>query len=209
MKGGRQIEASKEILSAKNVPYMVAAPLLIQGPHILFCYSPSLLHTPLPSLPTFFQYYYPLSFSSSYPSSLSFCFLPSIRHHPRPPSNSSPTCRPSHPFPPFSSLLSLPSPGTDTASWIESGVQGLQTVVLYSLPELDGAIETMVLGEHIIHHLIYVSTTKFLFPLSDIIVYRLILFSGGLVDGDKIVVVPERVRRLADRLKVRTCVTHR
>lgn len=31
MKGGRQIEASKEILSEKNVPYIVAAPLLIQG----------------------------------------------------------------------------------------------------------------------------------------------------------------------------------
>ena len=31
MKGGRQIEAAKEILSAKNVPYMIAAPLLIQS----------------------------------------------------------------------------------------------------------------------------------------------------------------------------------
>ena len=30
---------------------------------------------------------------------------------------------------------------------MESGVQGLQSVVLYSLPELDGAIETMVLGK--------------------------------------------------------------
>lgn len=33
MEGGRQIEAAKEILSRKNVPYVVAAPLLIQGPH--------------------------------------------------------------------------------------------------------------------------------------------------------------------------------
>ena len=32
-------------------------------------------------------------------------------------------------------------------SWMESGVQGLQSIVLYSLPELDGAIETMVLGK--------------------------------------------------------------
>ena len=31
MKGGRQIEVAKEILSAKNVPYMIAAPLLIQS----------------------------------------------------------------------------------------------------------------------------------------------------------------------------------
>jgi magnesium chelatase subunit H len=31
MEGGRQIEVSKEILTTKNVPYFVAAPLLIQG----------------------------------------------------------------------------------------------------------------------------------------------------------------------------------
>ena len=31
MEGGRQIEVSKEILMSKNVPYFVAAPLLIQG----------------------------------------------------------------------------------------------------------------------------------------------------------------------------------
>ena len=92
MEGGRQIEAAKEILSAKNVPYFVAAPLLIQ----------------------------------------------------------------------------------DADSWQKGGVQGLQTVVLYALPELDGAIETVVLG--------------------------------GLVGGDKIIVMPERVRRLADRLKVHRCL---
>jgi magnesium chelatase subunit H len=87
MEGGRQIEAAKEILTRKNVPYVVAAPLLIQ----------------------------------------------------------------------------------DTNSWQNSGVQGLQTVVLYSLPELDGAIETIVLG--------------------------------GLVGGDKIVILPERVRKLTNRIK--------
>lgn len=31
MEGGRQIEAAKEILATKNVPYIVAAPLLIQS----------------------------------------------------------------------------------------------------------------------------------------------------------------------------------
>ena len=30
MEGGRQAEVAREILSAKNVPYFVAAPLLIQ-----------------------------------------------------------------------------------------------------------------------------------------------------------------------------------
>ena len=52
--------------------------------------------------------------------------------------------------------------------WKQNGVLGLQSVVLYSLPELDGAIDTVVLG--------------------------------GLV-GDKIALVPERVRKLTDRLK--------
>ena len=52
--------------------------------------------------------------------------------------------------------------------WKQNGVLGLQSVVLYSLPELDGAIDTVVLG--------------------------------GLV-GDKIALVNERVRKLADRVK--------
>lgn len=33
MEGGRQVEVSKAILGAKGVPYIVAAPLLIQGLH--------------------------------------------------------------------------------------------------------------------------------------------------------------------------------
>ena len=34
----------------------------------------------------------------------------------------------------------------DAASWRRDGVQGLLQVVLYALPELDGAIDTVVLG---------------------------------------------------------------
>jgi magnesium chelatase subunit H len=52
--------------------------------------------------------------------------------------------------------------------WKQSGVLGLQAVVLYALPELDGAIDTVVLG--------------------------------GLV-GDKIALIPERVRKLTSRLQ--------
>lgn len=52
--------------------------------------------------------------------------------------------------------------------WQSNGVLGLQSVVLYSLPELDGAIDTVVLG--------------------------------GLV-GDKIALVPERVRKVCSRLR--------
>lgn len=52
--------------------------------------------------------------------------------------------------------------------WKTNGVLGLQSVALYSLPELDGAIDTIVLG--------------------------------GLV-GDKIALVPERVRKLTSRVK--------
>jgi len=33
MEAGRQVEVAKRILSAKNVPYIVAAPLLIQDIH--------------------------------------------------------------------------------------------------------------------------------------------------------------------------------
>lgn len=54
------------------------------------------------------------------------------------------------------------------ASWVADGIGGLQSVVLYSLPELDGAIDTVPLG--------------------------------GLV-GDNIYLVPERVARLARRLR--------
>ncbi|MBD2040358.1 magnesium chelatase subunit H [Microcoleus sp. FACHB-672] len=64
MEAGRQVEVAKRILSAKNVPYIVAAPLLIQDIH----------------------------------------------------------------------------------SWTRKGVGGLQSVVLYALPELDGAIDTVPLG---------------------------------------------------------------
>ncbi|MDJ0595693.1 MAG: magnesium chelatase subunit H [Pleurocapsa sp. MO_226.B13] len=64
MEAGRQVEVAKRILTAKNVPYIVAAPLLIQDIH----------------------------------------------------------------------------------SWTRQGIGGLQSVVLYSLPELDGAIDTVPLG---------------------------------------------------------------
>jgi magnesium chelatase subunit H len=64
MEAGRQVEVAKRILGAKNVPYFVSAPLLIQ----------------------------------------------------------------------------------DIASWTRQGIGGLQSVVLYALPELDGAIDPVPLG---------------------------------------------------------------
>ena len=64
MEAGRQVEVAKSILQAKNIPYIVAAPLLIQ----------------------------------------------------------------------------------DIYSWTRQGIGGLQSVVLYALPELDGAIDTVPLG---------------------------------------------------------------
>ena len=64
MEAGRQVEVAGKILRAKNVPYIVAAPLLIQDIH----------------------------------------------------------------------------------SWTRQGIGGLQSVVLYALPELDGAIDTIPLG---------------------------------------------------------------
>ena len=83
MKGGRQIEASKEILGAKNVPYIVAAPLLIQGKQLhlqasydlyisssyALLYSFLLLFFPLLSLIFHFIscFFYPCLLSSSPP----------------------------------------------------------------------------------------------------------------------------------------------
>jgi magnesium chelatase subunit H len=64
MEAGRQVEVAKGILAAKNIPYLIAAPLLIQDIH----------------------------------------------------------------------------------SWTRQGIGGLQSVVLYALPELDGAIDTIPLG---------------------------------------------------------------
>jgi len=85
MEAGRREEVAQRILRAKNVPYVVAAPLLIQDIH----------------------------------------------------------------------------------SWSRQGIGGLQSVVLFALPELDGAIDPVPLG--------------------------------GLV-GDRILLVPERLRRLTGRL---------
>jgi len=64
MEGGRKVEVARTILTAKNIPYIIAAPLLIQDIH----------------------------------------------------------------------------------SWTRQGIGGLQGVVLYALPELDGAIDTVPLG---------------------------------------------------------------
>ncbi|MEX1324568.1 MAG: cobaltochelatase subunit CobN, partial [Synechococcaceae cyanobacterium] len=85
MEAGRREEVAQRILRSKNVPYVVAAPLLIQDIH----------------------------------------------------------------------------------SWCRQGIGGLQSVVLFALPELDGAIDPVPLG--------------------------------GLV-GDRILLVPERLRRLTGRL---------
>jgi magnesium chelatase subunit H len=86
MEAGRQVEVAKRILTSKNLPYFVSAPLLIQ----------------------------------------------------------------------------------DIYSWTRQGIGGLQSVVLYALPELDGAIDPVPLG--------------------------------GLV-GEYIYLVPERVKRLTNRIK--------
>ncbi|MEM9769174.1 MAG: magnesium chelatase subunit H, partial [Cyanobacteria bacterium P01_D01_bin.71] len=86
MAAGRQVEVAKHILTAKNVPYIVSAPLLIQDIH----------------------------------------------------------------------------------SWMQQGIGGLQSVVLYALPELDGAIDPVPLG--------------------------------GLI-GDRIHLVPGRMKRLTGRVK--------
>ena len=93
MEAGRREEIAQRILQAKNVPYVVAAPLLIQDIH----------------------------------------------------------------------------------SWTRQGIGGLQGVVLFALPELDGAIEPVPLG--------------------------------GLV-GDRILLIPERLRRLTGRVAAWIALRH-
>jgi magnesium chelatase subunit H len=65
-------------------------------------------------------------------------------------------------------LISAPLLIQDIYSWIRQGIGGLQSVVLYALPELDGAIDTIPLG--------------------------------GLV-GEDIYLIPDRVKRLTNRVK--------
>ena len=93
MEGGRQADIAKGILAVKNVPYIVAAPLLIQ--------VRATTHNRAVCLPCICQ--------------SKDCAIPG------------------------SSVASQ-----DLASWSRDGIAGLQSVVLYSLPELDGAIDTVV-----------------------------------------------------------------
>ncbi len=207
MEGGRQAEIAKAILSAKNVPYVVAAPLLIQ----VQC-------PPTPPRP-------PLA----HPWHLALCLrgvmCPASQSEPAEACDQLDACcaaanrcayspertsRSARPFPPpglhavggscpqgagktcpayqgksrRSAALSevelrwcrsmhgarqaCDAARQDMGSWMRDGVAGLQSVVLYSLPELDGAIDSVPLG--------------------------------GLV-GNDIYLVPERAGRLAARLR--------
>ncbi|CAK6692435.1 cobaltochelatase subunit CobN [Synechococcus sp. CBW1107] len=65
-------------------------------------------------------------------------------------------------------LVSAPLLIQDLHSWTRQGIGGLQSVVLFALPEMDGAIDPVPLG--------------------------------GLV-GDRIYLIPDRLRRLTGRLK--------
>ena len=104
MEGARQAELAKEILLAKNVPYFVAAPLLIQ----------------------------------------------------------------------------------DVKSWFEQGIGGLQSVVLYALPELDGAIDTIPLGGLCCGDKAFCNANRDL--------------QGCTREGGEIRLVTERLDRLAERI---------
>lgn len=102
MEAGRQVEVAKRILSAKNIPYLIAAPLLIQ----------------------------------------------------------------------------------DIYSWTRQGIGGLQSVVLYALPELDGAIDTIPLGG-------LVGETIYLIP------ERLQRLTGRLNSWIKLHKTPPQERKIA------------
>lgn len=109
MEGGRQADVAKAILSAKNVPYTVAAPLLIQVP----------------------DERHPACASNLY--SIVVDMMCGRR------CGTAPGVCIAH-------IQFTPLPPQDMAGWNRDGIGGLQSVVLYSLPELDGAIDTVPLG---------------------------------------------------------------
>jgi magnesium chelatase subunit H len=87
------------------------------------------------------------------------------------------------------------------ASWTHDGIAGLQSVVLYSLPELDGAIDTVVRSK--LSNPRSVRRWSVVWqPGCGILTSAPLLAQplGGLVDNN-IFLVEERVQRLADRLK--------
>ncbi len=82
--------------------------------------------------------------------------------------------------------------------WKSNGVLGLQSVVLYSLPELDGAIDTVVLGGLVGDKvsLLMIWNSIYLFWKFSHSTYFVLIFMCN-----KIALVPERVRKLCGRLK--------
>jgi hypothetical protein len=110
----------------------------------------------------------------------------------------------------------------DMASWSRDGIAGLQSVVLYSLPELDGALGTCsqplhdgaVCCAHYLKQFVVGATMKadefsipttYTHPHNHHTTHVLAgavdtVPLGGLV-GDNIFLVPERVKKVAGRLK--------
>lgn len=186
MEGGRQAEVAKAILSAKNVPYVVAAPLLIQvrghaGEQPYKCSWPgtvaccvwvcTCVGVGVGNVCLVQDLWAPWELR------LCCCAAGLFEHYEHAHSTmhiaghlpGSPACSPTPPHSTPPTATPPPSrPPQDMASWVRDGISGLQSVVLYALPELDGAIDTVPLG--------------------------------GLV-GDNIYLVPERVTRLASRLR--------
>lgn len=171
MEGGRQADIAKGILAAKNVPYITAAPLLIQ----VWAFKVTLEHLLLENITIFPQ---SCKCDRQIDGRMISCEL------------------------------------QDMASWMRDGIAGLQSVVLYSLPELDGAIDTVVhcwaCSNNSLH---CCSSSEFAAGqrgavdcscqsmASAVTDNRLLVQPlGGLV-GDNIFLVEERVQRLADRLK--------
>ncbi|CAI6005121.1 unnamed protein product [Closterium sp. NIES-64] len=155
MEGGRQAEVAKSILLAKNVPYVVAAPLLIQD-------IPSWKRDGVQGLQSVVLYSLPELDGA----------IDAIP------------------------LGGLVGDGIHLVGW------GLQSVVLYSLPELDGAIDAIPLGGLVgdgIHLVGWGLQSVVLYSLPELDGAIDAIPLGGLV-GDGIHLVPERVRRLTSRL---------
>ena len=124
MEGGRQSEIAKAILAAKNVPYVVAAPLLIQVRSGALPGAGAWARLPAPIGPWTALPQHGVLLPAPRQVVLSIRWGWGI---------------------PTRSAMATPLV-QDMASWVRDGIGGLQSVVLYSLPELDGAIDTGAAG---------------------------------------------------------------
>lgn len=151
MEGGRQADIARAILSAKDVPYVVAAPLLIQVWGVAGWVRGGVL-----AVACQLRLSWDMHAAACWVGFATLALLSAVHDL---------TWQARAPPLPCAQRMMLHGQQRantalaraddtwltlfvpqDMASWQRDGVAGLQSVVLYSLPELDGAVDTVPLG---------------------------------------------------------------